>query len=101
MQKSIKKLFTEYEKVFNALEVEELGFRSLQEHFISAGPRGSIAVGRDEFAKRRRATLPNFTEAWGRHPQEFFPWTKLLSATNIQWSKSMESDVQEDWKQAD
>lgn len=47
---SIKKLFAEYEKAFNALEVEkQVPF--FAEHFISAGPRGSIAVGRDEFAK--------------------------------------------------
>ncbi len=50
MTDSIKKLFTEYEKAFNALEVEkQVPF--FAEHFISAGPRGSIAVGRDEFAK--------------------------------------------------
>ncbi len=50
MRGSIKKLFAEYEKAFNALEVEkQLPF--FAEHFISAGPRGSIAVGRDEFAK--------------------------------------------------
>lgn len=47
---SIKTLFTEYEKAFNALEVEkQVPF--FAEHFISAGPRGSIAVGRDEFAR--------------------------------------------------
>lgn len=50
MTDSIKKLFTEYEKAFNALEVEkQVPF--FAEHFISAGPRGSIAVGRDEFAR--------------------------------------------------
>jgi len=46
----VKKLFDEYEKAFNALEVEkQVPF--FAEHFISAGPRGSIAQGRDEFAK--------------------------------------------------
>jgi len=41
----------QYEKVFNALDVEkQVPF--FAEHFISAGPRGSIALGRDEFAKR-------------------------------------------------
>lgn len=50
MRGSIKKLFAEYEKAFNALEVEkQVPF--FAEHFISAGPRGSIAQGRDEFAK--------------------------------------------------
>ncbi len=50
MRGSIKKLFVEYEKAFNALEVEkQLPF--FAEHFISAGPKGSIAHGRDEFAK--------------------------------------------------
>ena len=50
MTEAIKKLFEEYEKAFNALEVEkQVPF--FAEHFISAGPRGSIAQGRDEFAK--------------------------------------------------
>ncbi len=50
MDKPIKKLFAEYEKAFNVLDVEkQVPF--FAEHFISAGPRGSIAQGRDEFAK--------------------------------------------------
>ncbi len=54
MSDSIKKLFAEYEKAFNALEVEkQVPF--FAEHFISAGPSGSIAVGRDEFAKMARS----------------------------------------------
>jgi len=47
---AVKRLFVEYEKAFNALDVEkQVPF--FAEHFISAGPRGSIAQGRDEFAK--------------------------------------------------
>jgi ketosteroid isomerase-like protein len=50
MKDPIRKLFAEYEKAFNALDVEkQVPF--FAEHFISAGPRGSIALGRDEFAK--------------------------------------------------
>ncbi len=50
MTDAIKKLFAEYEKAFNALEVEkQVPF--FAEHFISAGPRGSIALGREEFAR--------------------------------------------------
>ena len=50
MVDSIKKLFAKYEKAFNALEVEkQVPF--FAEHFISAGPKGSIAHGKDEFAK--------------------------------------------------
>src|SRR3989304_775416 len=50
MLKDVKKLFSEYEKAFNALEVEKQ-VPLFAEHFISAGPRGSIALGRDEFAR--------------------------------------------------
>jgi len=47
---AVKRLFVEYEKAFNALDVEkQVPF--FAEHFISAGPKGSIAQGRDEFAK--------------------------------------------------
>ena len=50
MNDAVKKLFVEYEKAFNVLDVEkQVPF--FAEHFISAGPRGSIAQGRDEFAK--------------------------------------------------
>ncbi len=47
---AVKRLFVEYEKAFNALDVEkQVPF--FAEHFISAGPGGSISQGRDEFAK--------------------------------------------------
>ena len=50
MTDAVKKLFVEYEKALNALEVEkQVPF--FAEHFISAGPGGSIALGRDEFAR--------------------------------------------------
>jgi hypothetical protein len=49
MIEDVKNLFLEYEKAFNALEVEKQ-VPLFAEHFISAGPRGSIAIGRDEFA---------------------------------------------------
>ena len=50
MKNAIKELFAEYEKAFNALDVEKQ-VPLFAEHFISAGPRGSIALGRDEFAR--------------------------------------------------
>ena len=53
MTDKVKNLFTEYEKAFNALEVEKQ-VPMFAEHFISAGPKGSIAQGRDEFMKMSR-----------------------------------------------
>ncbi len=50
MTDAIKELFAQYEKAFNALEVEKQ-VPLFAEHFISAGPRGSIALGRDEFSR--------------------------------------------------
>src|SRR4030065_1039660 len=50
MTDAVKRLFVEYEKAFNAIDAEkQVPF--FAEHFISAGPKGSIAQGRDEFAK--------------------------------------------------
>ena len=49
MTDAVKKLFAEYEKAFNALDVEKQ-VPLFAQHFISAGPGGSIALGRDEFA---------------------------------------------------
>ena len=50
MASAIKKLFLDYERAFNALDVEKQ-VPLFAEHFISAGPRGSIALGKDEFAR--------------------------------------------------
>jgi hypothetical protein len=50
MEPAVQKMFAEYEKAFNDLDVEkQVPF--FAEHFISAGPRGSIARSRDEFAQ--------------------------------------------------
>jgi len=47
---SIKRLFSEYEKAFSALDIEKsAGFFS--DTFISAGPRGAIAQSKAEFLK--------------------------------------------------
>jgi ketosteroid isomerase-like protein len=47
---SVKKLFSEYEKAFDALDIEKsAGF--FADAFISAGPRGAIAQSKTEFLK--------------------------------------------------
>jgi hypothetical protein len=53
MTDAVKKFFAEYERAFSALEVERQ-VPMFAEHFISAGPKGSIAQSRDEFAKMAR-----------------------------------------------
>ena len=53
MTESIEELFREYEQALNALDVEKQ-VPMFAEHFISAGPQGSIAQSRDEFAKKAR-----------------------------------------------
>jgi hypothetical protein len=50
MNKATQELFKEYEQAFNALNVDKQ-VPLFAEHFISAGPKGSIAQSRDEFAK--------------------------------------------------
>lgn len=50
MEAATKQLFAEYEKAFNKLEIEKQ-VPMFAEHFISAGPKGSIAQGREEFMK--------------------------------------------------
>jgi len=50
MTDAVKKLFAQYEKAFSSLDVEKQ-VPLFAEHFISAGPRGSIALGKDEFAR--------------------------------------------------
>ncbi len=53
MSAATEKFFKEYEKAFNALDVEKQ-VPMFAEHFISAGPKGSIGQSRDEFAKLAR-----------------------------------------------
>lgn len=48
--RSIKKLFAEYEKAFSALDVKK-NVSFFAETFISAGPRGAIAQSKAEFLK--------------------------------------------------
>lgn len=48
MEDTIEKFFRRYEKVFSDLEVEKQ-VPMFAENFISAGPKGSIAQGRDQF----------------------------------------------------
>lgn len=50
MTDAVKKLLAQYEKAFSTLDVEKQ-VPLFAEHFISAGPGGSIALGRDEFAR--------------------------------------------------
>lgn len=53
MDAAVRKLFDEYERAFDALEVEkQVAF--FAETFISAGPRGTIAQNRDEFMRMSR-----------------------------------------------
>jgi hypothetical protein len=59
MDDATKKLFDAYEKAFNALEVEKQ-VPLFAEHFISAGPKGSIAQGRDQFAKMARQVAEHY-----------------------------------------
>ncbi len=50
MDRSVIKLFDEYEKAFSSLNVEGQ-VATLARHFISAGPKGGISQSREEFAQ--------------------------------------------------
>ena len=47
---SVKKLFSDYEKAFSALDIKK-NAEFFADSFISAGPRGSIAGSKAEFLK--------------------------------------------------
>jgi len=47
----IEKLFIEYEKAFNDLDVARSA-QFFSDHFISAGPKGTIAQGKDDLVKK-------------------------------------------------
>lgn len=50
MNEDVKKLFTEYEKLFHVLDVAGQA-KFFADSFISAGPRGAIAQSKAEFLK--------------------------------------------------
>lgn len=50
MNEDVKKLFAEYEALFDALDVAGQA-RLFADTFISAGPRGAIAQSKQEFLK--------------------------------------------------
>lgn len=84
MQDSMKKLFAEYESAFNALEVESR-YRSSQSISFQR-VRRAVSHTEEMSSLRWLAKQQNFTEAWGRHRQKFFLWTKPQSAMSIPWS---------------
>jgi len=47
----IEKLFIEYEKAFNALDVKK-NAELFSDNFISAGPKGAIAQGKKDFLEK-------------------------------------------------
>jgi hypothetical protein len=51
MDPSLKRLFDEYEKAFNALDVKK-NAEFFTDAFISAGPKGSIANSKTEFLQK-------------------------------------------------
>jgi hypothetical protein len=76
---AVNRLFTEYEKAFNALDIEkQLPF--FAEHFISAGPKGSIAQNREEFAKMAHQAAEFYTTIGQTS-------ARMLSADETQISK--------------
>jgi hypothetical protein len=62
MNEATEKLFKKYEQAFSALDVEKQ-VPMFAEHFISAGPKGSIAQSRDEFAKMARQAAEYYKNA--------------------------------------
>jgi len=93
MTEAIKKLFAEYEKAFNALDVEKQ-VPLFAEHFISAGPRGSIAQGRDEFAKMA-SEAAKFYRSVGQTSAKILSMDETAisgeySMVNIRWGVTFE-----------
>ncbi len=93
MTDAIKKLFVEYEKAFNALEVEKQ-VPLFAEHFISAGPRGSIALGRDEFA-RMAIKAAEFYRSVGQTSAKILSMDETTisseySMVNVHWGATFE-----------
>jgi len=96
----IKKLSAEYEKAFNALEVEkQVPF--FEEHFISAGPRGSIAQGRDEFSKMASKAAEFYRSVGAGLSKNSFNGRNPNQQQIFHGQSPLGSDVQEDRKQAD
>jgi ketosteroid isomerase-like protein len=93
MTDAVKKLFAQYEKAFNALDVEKQA-SLFAEHFISAGPQGSIALGRDEFA-RMASKATQFYKSMGQTSAKILLMdetaiSKEYSMVKVHWGATFE-----------
>jgi hypothetical protein len=88
MDKAIQELFIEYERAFSALEVEkQVPF--FAEHFISAGPKGSIAQSREEFAKMAHLATEHYRKVGQTEAKIFsmkeIPVSNEYSMAPVHW----------------
>jgi hypothetical protein len=93
MDAAVRKLFDDYERAFDALEVEkQVAF--FADTFISAGPRGTIAQSRDEFMRMSRQAA-EFYRSVGQTgarivSMEELPVSDHYSMVNVHWACTFE-----------
>jgi ketosteroid isomerase-like protein len=104
MDKAIEKLFSEYEKAFNALDIHK-NAELYTDTFISAGPRGAIAHSKEEFLRLAEQAVEFYQKAGRVSAQilsmEESPISNEYSLVKTHWAarfkkngdKTMEFDV--------
>jgi len=83
---SVRKLFAEYEKAFEALDLSKSA-EFFADTFISAGPRGVIAQSKVEFLKLAHQAA-DFYKSIGQTSARILSMMKNPLAMSIQWLKS-------------
>ncbi len=93
MDAAVKKLFQDYARAFDTLEVEKQA-NYFADTFISAGPKGTIAQNRDEFMKLS-GKARDFYRSVGQTGAEILsmketPISKEYSMVRVHWGVTFE-----------
>jgi hypothetical protein len=93
MDAAVKKLFQDYARAFDTLEVEKQA-NYFADTFISAGPKGTIAQNRDEFMKLS-GKARDFYRSVGQTGAEILsmketPISKEYSMVTVHWGVTFE-----------
>ena len=84
----IKRLFAEYEKAFNALDIEK-NAKFFADTFISAGPRGAITNSKEEFLREAHKAT-EFYRSVGQQSAKMlsmdeYPISNEYSMVKVHW----------------
>jgi len=88
MTNHLEKMFSEYEDVFNSLDIEGSA-RFFADTFISAGPNGTISISKSDFVTEAQKTS-DFYRSVGQTSakiisKKYFPYSDNYTMVTVHW----------------